>query len=116
LNNALDAWREGSFGIETRVTSETTLGILELLQDGRTAYLAERFALQESWTKEKNRRRCELVDKEIDGTLSQQDRNELDTLQAEMLAYRRKLAPLPLDELRELHQELLRDVSGQEEK
>ena len=64
------------------------------------------------WTEEKNQRRCDLVDKEIDGTISAAEKVELDQLQAEMLAYRRKVAPLPLAGLRELHQELLRQASN----
>jgi hypothetical protein len=63
------------------------------------------------WTEEKNQRRCDLVDKEIDGTISAVEKVELDQLQTEMLAYRRKVAPLPLESLRELHQELLRQAS-----
>lgn len=59
------------------------------------------------WTKEKNQRRCQLVDKEIEGTLSPSEREQLEALQAEMLAYRRRVAPLPLQDLRELHEELL---------
>ena len=64
------------------------------------------------WTQHKNQRRCQLIDTEIDGTLSAADKAELEQLQAEMLAYRRKVAPLPLEELRELHQDLLRRASN----
>ncbi len=70
---------------------------------------------QSDWTNEKNHRRCELVDKEIDGTLSPAEKAELEVLQAEMLAYRRKVAPLPLSDLRELHQELLQKFHEQSE-
>jgi hypothetical protein len=65
------------------------------------------------WTKEKNHRRCELVDKEIEGTLSHSEGEELEQLQAEMLAYRRRVAPLPLKDLREIHDELLQKSSEQ---
>lgn len=63
-----------------------------------------------AWTAQKNHRRCHLVDKEIDGTLSPAEQGELDQLQAEMLAYRRHVAPLPLEDLRQLHQQLLRQA------
>jgi hypothetical protein len=53
------------------------------------------------------------VDKDIDGTLSLAEKDELDHLQAEMLAYRRHVAPLPLDDLRTLYQQLLRQASEQ---
>ena len=49
-----------------------------------------------TWTNEKNQRRCLLVDKEIDGTLSPTEHAELEQLQSEMLAYRRKVAPLDM--------------------
>ena len=48
-----------------------------------------------------------LIDKEIDGTLSAREAVELHLLQREMLAHRRKVAPLPLAEARKLRQELL---------
>src|SRR2546426_1128469 len=66
-----------------------------------------------AWTEHKNQRRCHLVDKDIDGTLSLAEKDELDHLQADMLAYRRHVAPLPLDDLRTLHQQLLRQASEQ---
>ena len=53
-----------------------------------------------AWTEQKNQRRCHLVDKDIDGTISLVEKAELDQLQADMLAYRRHIAPLPLDDLR----------------
>jgi hypothetical protein len=59
------------------------------------------------WTDAKNHKRCELVDKEIDGTLTDEEAPELMVLQVEMLAYRRKIAPLPLDDLHTIHQQLL---------
>lgn len=59
------------------------------------------------WTKAKNERRCELIDKEIDGTLTPAEAVELQTLQRAMLAYRNKVAPLPIAAVRKLHDELL---------
>lgn len=60
-----------------------------------------------AWTEEKNARRCALIDREIDGALTAPEAVELQRLQAEMLRYRQKVAPLPLAEARKLHQELL---------
>ena len=48
-----------------------------------------------AWHDAKNIRRCNLIDKEINGTLSVEEERELEQLQEEMLAYRRKVAPLP---------------------
>jgi hypothetical protein len=69
--------------------------------------------IRDTWSEEKNRRRCELVDKEIDGTITSDEQSELDELQAQMLGYRRKVAPLPLEDVRRLHQELLRRAGAQ---
>jgi hypothetical protein len=60
-----------------------------------------------AWSEAKNARRCALIDKEINGRLSAKDAVELHRLQREMLAYRRKIAPLPLAKARALRQELL---------
>jgi hypothetical protein len=67
------------------------------------------------WSDAKNLRRCELVDKEIDGVLTEQEARELAELQDEMLAYRRQVAPLPLEDLRALHQKLLQSTSHREQ-
>ena len=64
------------------------------------------------WTDAKNARRAELIDKEIAGTLSSSDAGELAKLQQAMLDYRRAIAPLPLDDVQNLHNELLR-IHGQ---
>ena len=60
-----------------------------------------------AWNDLKNVRRCELVDREIEGTLLLDEAAELAVLQQQMLTERRRLAPVPLDDLRRLHQELL---------
>jgi len=59
-----------------------------------------------SWTDQKNRRRCELIDKQIDHGLELREYEELACLQTEMLHYRRRKAPLPNEHLRRLHAEL----------
>jgi hypothetical protein len=62
---------------------------------------------EEAWTDEKNRRRCELIDRKYDHGLSPAEVAELALLQNAMHRYIDKVAPLPLDEARRLHQELL---------
>jgi hypothetical protein len=84
--------------------------VLEL--DGRAVacvvpVVQERLDEHSAWSEAKNARRCALIDKEIDGTLSAGEAVELHWLQREMLAHRRKVAPLPLAEARKLRQELL---------
>jgi hypothetical protein len=66
------------------------------------------------WTDPQNDRRCELVDRQIDGTLTPDDAAELADLQQQMLRYRDRVAPLPLDYARNLHQELLRRAQAAE--
>jgi hypothetical protein len=65
-----------------------------------------------AWSEAKNARRCALIDKEIDGTLPAREAVELHSLQREMLAHRRKVAPLPLAEARKLRLELLAKAQG----
>jgi len=67
---------------------------------------------EEEWTEAKNARRCDLIDKEIAGTLTAVEAVELRGLQQAMLDYRRRVAPLPLEEARRLHQQLLSKASN----
>jgi hypothetical protein len=69
--------------------------------------VAEPVEANGAWSEAKNTRRCALIDKEIDGSLSATEAFELHRLQREMLAHRHKVAPLPLAEARKLRQELL---------
>jgi len=64
-----------------------------------------------SWAA-RNRRRCELIDREVDGTIDVHERLELDSLQAKMLARRHREAPLPLRGIRKLRDGLVREVSA----
>ena len=59
------------------------------------------------WTEAKNARRCDLIDKDIDDKLTPAEARELANLQRQMLRHRRQVAPLPIDDARRLHQELL---------
>lgn len=59
------------------------------------------------WTDAKNARRCDLIDKDIDGRLTPAEARELQSLQKQMLRHVDRVAPLPLDDARRLHQELL---------
>jgi hypothetical protein len=59
------------------------------------------------WTDAKNNRRCDLIDKKYARSLTAAEAVELHSLQAEMLRYRETIAPIPLEEARRFHQELL---------
>ncbi len=61
----------------------------------------------EAWTVVRNARRCDLIDREIDGTLTGEEAVELHRLQHEMQRFLRRIAPLPLADTRLLYQNLL---------
>jgi hypothetical protein len=65
------------------------------------------------WTDAKNARRIDLIKKKHTGGLSPAEHVELGGLQDEMLRFRQKVAPLPLEEARRLHQELLARAATQ---
>jgi hypothetical protein len=69
-------------------------------------------ATSEEWTEQKNARRCELIDREIDGVLTPEESLELRQLQDEMLRYQNKVAPWPIEAARQLHQELLKKAAN----
>jgi hypothetical protein len=63
------------------------------------------------WSEQANDRRCKLIEKEISGTISEDEIIELKLLQMAVDEYVRRVAPRPLDELNEIKQLLLRQVS-----
>jgi len=58
------------------------------------------------WSDARNDRRCELIDKEIDGKITTEEQRELEELQKQMLRYRHRVAPLPLAHARQLLEQL----------
>jgi hypothetical protein len=67
----------------------------------------------EPWTEAKNQRRCDLIDRKYAGGLTAPEAVELARLQEEMLRHRQRVAPLPLEDARRLHQELLTKAAAQ---
>ena len=63
------------------------------------------------WTDEMNRRRGVLLDRKYDHGLSPPEVIELASLQDAMHRYIDRVAPLPLDAARALHQELLQKAA-----
>ena len=59
------------------------------------------------WTEAKNVRRAELIDRDIAGTITPNETLELELLQEELQRHVERVAPLPLDYARQLHQQLL---------
>jgi hypothetical protein len=64
-------------------------------------------SIADEWTERKNARRRELIDKKIQRTITAIERQELEQLQRQAIAFRDKASPLPIDQARQLHQELL---------
>ena len=60
----------------------------------------------DEWTSDKNRRRCELIDADIDGVITPEGRMELEVLTEEMRRHVDRVAPLPLEGTRRLLREL----------
>jgi len=63
------------------------------------------------WTEEKNRRRGALLDQKYDAGLSPVEEAELTLLQDTLHRYIDRVAPLPLEAARSLHQELLQKAA-----
>ncbi|HEV3235877.1 MAG TPA: hypothetical protein VGZ25_02745 [Gemmataceae bacterium] len=61
----------------------------------------------EEWSEAKNDRRCDLIDRKYAGSLTPSEESELTSLQEQMLRYRQRVAPIPLEDARLLHQQLL---------
>lgn len=59
------------------------------------------------WSDELNERRFDLIDKDIQGNITTEERFELAELQRKAVAYRDRVAPLPIEGARRLHQQLL---------
>ncbi len=68
---------------------------------------------EEEWTDARNARRVDLIKRKHAGGLAPAEHVELAGLQKAMLRYRQKIAPLPLDDARRLHQDLLARAAAQ---
>ena len=60
------------------------------------------------WTDELNARRCDLIDRQIEGTITPVELQELDELQAQLRRYLDQNAPFDLAGAQRIHQQLLR--------
>jgi len=73
---------------------------------------AETATANGEWTEDKNARRFALIDRKIAGTLTAAEAVELNRLQLEIDDYLRRVAPLPLDAARILHEQLRRSLGS----
>ena len=65
------------------------------------------------WNDQLNFRRCELIDREIDGSLLPHEMDELRGLQSSLDAYLEEVAPRPWDALRAMEAKLRRLTNGE---
>ena len=76
-------------------------------RDGKPAYHLESLVEPEgtayglAWSPEKNRRRCELIDNDIDGGLTPDEHAELEDLELELRRHVNAVAPRPIESLLE---------------
>jgi hypothetical protein len=112
----LDAQDEAVRQFVLRLTGEEGVSVLEL--NGRpVACIVPPPKLTSGteelkWTDSKNARRIDLIKKKHAEGLSSPEHVELGGLQEEMIRFRQKLAPLPLEDARRLHQGLLAQISA----
>ena len=101
--------------VELRLTAranETGEDVVHLIQVAVTRFVAEEvspLAGDSKWTQEKDDRRCELIDREIAGTITIQERAELGVLQRQAESHFDSVAPPPLEGAVNLHQQILSD-------
>lgn len=81
--------------------------VVEVLLGQSEAATGEPQERAEPWNDEKNARRCELIDRQIEGTLAPAELRELDDLQSQLRRYLDEVAPFDLAGARHIHQQLL---------
>jgi hypothetical protein len=110
----LDGYEEAVKRFVLALSNDADDSVLEIGGRAVARVVRIRKDATDAWTDAKNERRCDLVDQKIRGTLSAGEALELESLQTEMLRHRAKVAPLPLEYARQLHQALLnRAASGE---
>jgi len=113
---SLDGYADAIKQFIRQLATEPGGSVLEL--EGRPVIFVKPFAGDRTdeaaaWTEEMNARRCALIDREIAGTLTLDEAVELERLQRSLRRELQRLAPLPLDDARALHQELLARAQAQ---
>jgi len=80
---------------------------VEVLLGQAVGAAAQRKEGQGAWSDEKNARRCDLIDKQIEGTIGPAELRELEDLQAQLRRHLDEVAPFDLVAARKIHQQLL---------
>lgn len=110
---SLDAFEEPVRRFLERLEISSEASVIEV--GNKNVYLVVRPAaepIDEPWTDARNRRRYELIDREIASTLTPDEAVELQQLTQAMRRHRDRVAPLPLDHVRQLHEQLLRQAEN----
>lgn len=76
--------------------------------DHRVRDLLDDSTVSEEWTPEKEARRRVLIDRDISNTITNEERSELAVLDRQGNEHYDHIAPRPIEGVRNLHQELLR--------
>ncbi len=85
-----------------------TISVSVTLEPGSTMAVDS----NDEWNTEKDNRRCDLIDKDIDETITANEAVELELLQNQHRAWLRRTAPLPLEGTRRLYDELMQQAEG----
>lgn len=83
------------WGAVVEVNPDELLIIWDNTLDGPIFTMRPSDVEKTTWTEAKNERRCLLIEKELDKSITVGEAYELDQLQTEMLKYRAEVAPLP---------------------
>lgn len=108
---SLDEFEEPVRRFLERLEVSNEASVIEV--GNKNVYLVVRPAsepIDEPWTDAKNRRRYELIDREIASTLTPDETVELQQLTQAMRRHRDRVAPLPFNNVRQLHEQLLREA------
>lgn len=102
--------------IENRLAAHaerTGQDVVHLIQIAVSRFVEEEVpdAQQQEWTDELNRRRCELIDKDLAGTIAVEERAELGVLQRQAERYFDRVAPPDIATVQQLHATLLSKIS-----
>lgn len=112
LTGILSAWYKGQLQLQPGLDSQTKTRIqtqFDTLRD-QLGDIEDTPSVEheKTWNSEMNSRRCDLIDKKIGGTITDEERLELERLQRQAMAHFDNVAPPPIEGARELHEELLK--------
>jgi small subunit ribosomal protein S2 len=112
VTNSLHDALPSAASLESMVVSDREFNFHDATQDIRRASQnqSDLSAASDCWTVEKNRRRCELIDIELGGTISAEERQELARLTAEVDEHLRSILHPADTVLQSLENQLKRKV------